>query len=437
MDNNHNNGPIPPPGVPPGWVFYPYPPLVVYPPLQAPQTAQTSQALTLRAPSPPTPPPDPEPEPKPKPEENLPLALPASIKFVACHHCGVCGRPRSHHYHKEHPLIPGQVAPSGTCRKCVKKQDRGEPIDSVMLSLSMRSHATEKEASTQFYDPPSSEPIRGRLRSVSWRHITPRGISRPRIESIDGYTNEPSETGPPPPAPSVPRSSRSDRPLSDKLLSDKPPSGQMSRAQSTQVSVPPNNRVSDPPSDKISRATSSAGSSQRTAHSGYVSQTLPRREPRREIRETIEVRTRRPPRPSPAPETRETRSIIKASSKSLYRTPTPDAQGEARRTHDHYHVRFEHSPSRQQHALVRRDEQSIAPFYRHVERRTEETAPEETAKSTYHTYKRREEFEEEEVDTRLRLRRSGSKSGLRRQKSTSFNRFVLGLFHMCPPGYQN
>ncbi|RDI89173.1 hypothetical protein Vi05172_g661 [Venturia inaequalis] len=221
--NNTNNG-YPPNGIPPGWVFYPYPPVVVYP-------HQTSQELSLPAPAAqpalsiaPPPPPDPAhlgcppSEASPEPNENNRLVLPAQIKFVACHHCGTCGRPRSHAYHKEHPLIPGQVAPASTCRKCIKKQDKGEPIDSIMLS--MRSHKSTR--SSQLYDPPSTEPPRGRVRSVSWRHVAPRGISRPRIEGLDSEA-------PPPPALSVPRSS-----------SNKP----LSRAFSARLSQPPAERES-------------------------------------------------------------------------------------------------------------------------------------------------------------------------------------------------
>jgi hypothetical protein len=357
MDNNHNNG------IPPGWVFYPYPPLVVYPP---PHAAQ----------APPLPPPPPEPE---------EAALPAQIKFVACHHCGVCGRPRSHAYHREHPLIPGQVAPSGTCRKCTKKQEKGEVIRSIMLPI--HGHVSERDSCSQFYDPPSTEPSRGRLRSVSWRHVAPRGISRPRIESLDGRTND--EPPPPPPAPSVPFTTPSEK-------------------------------------DRLSRASSSAGSSRR-AHSGYAFQTLPKRE----IREIVEVRTREPLSPAC-----ERRSIIKVSSKPLYRTPTPDFQSEAKHTHDHYKVRFERSPSRQRHALVSQEQQALAPYYRHIEKRRKEAVPEIT-ESTYHTYKRREELEEEEEDTRIRLLRPRSKLEWRQQKPTSFNRFVLGLFPSCPPGNQD
>ncbi|TID16985.1 hypothetical protein E2P81_ATG09543 [Venturia nashicola] len=272
--NNNNNG-YPPSGIPPGWVFYPYPPVVVYP---HHQIGQASQELSLPAPAAPpalsiAPPPPPEParlsrppsEASPEPNEHNQLALPAQIKFVACHHCGTCGRPRSHAYHKEHPLIPGQVAPASTCRKCIKRQDKGEPIDSIMLS--MRSHANEKGStrSGQFYDPPSSEPSRGRVRSVSWRHVAPRAISRPRIESLDGFTND-SLKAPPPPAPSAPRS--------------RTPS-------------------------KLSRAASSAGS-----------------------------------------------------------------RANSRRDETHYRVRFERSPSQQRHDSVKRDQQDLTPYFRHVIRPT-------------------------------------------------------------------
>lgn len=425
--SNHNNNGFPPNGIPPGWVFYPYPPVVVYP---HHQVGQASQVLSLPAPTAqPAPsiplPPPPEParlsrppsEASPEPNENNQLVLPAQIKFVACHHCGTCGRPRSHAYHKEHPLIPGQVAPASTCRKCIKKQDKGEPIDSIMLS--MRSHVSEKAStrSGQFYDPPSSEVPRGRVRSVSWRHVAPRGISRPRDESLDGFTNDTLEA-PPPPAPSAPRSAASDKPPSDKL----------SRAFSARLSRPPTERASPAPSDKLSRTASSAGSSQRTAHSGYASRTLPRRDPSREIRETIEVRTRRPY--SPAPGACERRSIIKASDKPHNRNPSPVSHEGAGHTHDHYRVRFERSPSQQRHDLVIRDEKDLTPYFRHVERRTKEVAPKQEVDSTYHTYKRREEFEEEEfdeVDTRLRLVRP----------ATSFNRFILGFFPICPTRYQN
>jgi hypothetical protein len=369
MENNHNNG------GPPGWIFYPYPPLVVYPP---PQVAQIPQAPQL----PPPPPPEPAHElPPPGPAHELPPALPAQIKFVACHHCGVCGRPRSHAYHRQYPLIPGQVAPAGVCRKCSKKQDKGEPIDSIMLPVG--GHVSEKGSSAQFYDPPSTEPSRGRLRSVSWRHVAPRAISRPRIESLDGHTND-APPSPPPPAPSVPHTA---------------------------------------PSDKVSRATSSAGSSRRTAHSKHAPHPLPKRE----IRETIEVRTREPLSPA-----RETRSIIKASSKPLYRTPTPDSHGNVKHSHDHYQVRFERSKSRPRHALVSREQQALAPYYRHVEK-CKETAP-EAIKSTYHSYKRTEELEEEVGDTKVQWLHPWSKSVRRQQKTTSFNRFVLGLIPSCPTG---
>ncbi|QDS68381.1 hypothetical protein FKW77_010748 [Venturia effusa] len=421
--SNHNNNVFPPQSIPPGWVFYPYPPVVVYP---HQQVGQTSQVLSLPAPTaqpPPSVPPPPSPEParlshppseaSQEPDDNKQLILPAQIKFVACHHCDTCGRPRSHAYHKDHPLIPGQVAPASTCRKCIKKQDKGEPIDSIMLS--MRSNVSGKDStrSGQFYDPPSSETPRGRVRSVSWRHVAPRGISRPRIESLDGFTNDTLEA-PPPPAPSAPGSAVSDKPV-DRL----------SRACSARLSQPPPNKASRAPSDKLSRTASSAGSSQRTAHSGPNSRALPRRVPSREIRETIEVRTRQPY--SAAPGTCEQRSIIKASDKHC-RTPTSNNHGDPRHTHDHYKVRFERSPSQQRHELVVREEKDLTPYFRHVEKRTKEVAPEREAESTYHTYKRREEFEEEEeVDTRLRLARP----------ATSFNRFVLGLFPICPTGYQN
>lgn len=345
-NQNYNNNGYPPNGIPPGWVFYPYQPpaVVVYPHHQIPQA---SQEISLPAPAAQSalsiaPPPPPEParlncppsEASPKPNEHNQLALPAQIKFVACHHCATCGRPRSHAYHKEHPLIPGQVAPASTCRKCLKKQDKGEPIDSIMLSI--RSHVSHKDStrSGQFYNPPSTEPPRGRVRSVSWRHVAPRGISRPRIESLDGFTNDTSEA-PPPPAPSVPlsRASSARRPLKE--------------------------RVSRPPSDKLSRTASSAGS-----------------------------------------------------------------RADARRNETNYRVRFEHSPSQERHGSLKREQQDLTPYFRHVTKRDTEVAPREV-ESTYHAYKRREEFEEEEeVDTRLRLARP----------ATSFNRFILGLFPSRPTG---
>jgi hypothetical protein len=65
-----------------------------------------------------------------KPE--LPATLPAQITFVACHHCSICGKPRSAGYHRDHPLIPGQVAESEPCRKCVRAS-RDQPVAHIVM----------------------------------------------------------------------------------------------------------------------------------------------------------------------------------------------------------------------------------------------------------------------------------------------------------------
>lgn len=136
--------------------------------------------------------------------EELPPGIPAQVTFVAAHHCAGCGQPRSHAYHKDNPLIPGQVAPASLCRKCETKVEKGEPIDSIVLPIrdfgsdggsrergrKQRRHRSNSRTrvvvryESQDRDScpppapkpkPSPEPPK---RSISFRHIDSRSLSR-------------------------------------------------------------------------------------------------------------------------------------------------------------------------------------------------------------------------------------------------------------------
>ena len=142
--------------------------------------------------------------------EELPPGIPAQVTFVAAHHCAGCGQPRSHAYHKENPLIPGQVAPASLCRKCEKKIAKGKPIDSIVLPI-RDFPPSDEEGNTQERrrgrrrstsrtkiiikhesgEREPSPPTRGTRklssdlpkRTISYRHVHSRSLSRPAAVS--------------------------------------------------------------------------------------------------------------------------------------------------------------------------------------------------------------------------------------------------------------
>ena len=142
--------------------------------------------------------------------EELPPGLPAQVTFVAAHHCAGCGHPRSHAYHKDHPLIPGQVAPSTLCRKCEKKIAQGKPVDSIVVPIkplpasdaerTLRDKRKARPRSSSHTrvvvrygsrDRSESPALRAQheqspglpRRSISFRHVRSRSLSRPAASS--------------------------------------------------------------------------------------------------------------------------------------------------------------------------------------------------------------------------------------------------------------
>ena len=133
--------------------------------------------------------------------EELPLGLPVQVTFVAAHHCAGCGQPRSHAFHKDNPLIPGQVAPASLCRKCEKKIEQGKPIESIVLPIrefgsneeakqrgrrrrsTSRTRVVIREWSGDRDSPPRpaalNETSKPPPRTISYRHVTSRSLSRP------------------------------------------------------------------------------------------------------------------------------------------------------------------------------------------------------------------------------------------------------------------
>jgi hypothetical protein len=151
---------------------------------------------------------------------ELPPGLPAQVTFVAAHHCAGCGYPRSHAYHKVNPLIPGQVAPAGFCRKCEKKIQAGKPIDSIVMLIRDFGSGSDAEGKRRGREPTrhrsrsrtrviiryqsedrtattglecrdeSPEPPK---RSISFRHVPSRSVSRaPASRQHKEPPNEPS-----------------------------------------------------------------------------------------------------------------------------------------------------------------------------------------------------------------------------------------------------
>ena len=166
--------------------------------------------------------------------EELPPGIPAQVTFVAAHHCAGCGQPRSYAYHKNNPLIPGQIAPASLCRKCEKKIQQGKPIDSIVLPIrefpasdgetkrSDRREGRRRSRSRtriiirhESEDRDASPPRRSRReaspespkRTISYRHVQSRSVSRPA-----GRTDAQSHREKPATAPSrhqsAPRSQR-------------------------------------------------------------------------------------------------------------------------------------------------------------------------------------------------------------------------------------
>jgi hypothetical protein len=156
--------------------------------------------------------------------EELPPGIPAQVTFVAAHHCAGCGQPRSHAYHKDNPLIPGQVAPASLCRKCERKIDKGESISSIVLPIrdfdaeprnkrSSRRHSSSRTRVViqhRYDDRSPSPPLQKRgpspeppRRIVSYRHVHSRSLSRPAPSS------KPPEPQKQIPAPAPPTSRRS------------------------------------------------------------------------------------------------------------------------------------------------------------------------------------------------------------------------------------
>jgi hypothetical protein len=145
--------------------------------------------------------------------EELPPGLPVQVTFVAAHHCAGCGQPRSHAYHKDHPLIPGQVAPASLCRKCEKKIDQGRAIDSIVVPI--RDLEAEKEAKYRGRCPRSTSRTRVVIRewsgdrdspprehiprespsppkrSISYRHVSSRSLSRSARQLEPAQKEEP------------------------------------------------------------------------------------------------------------------------------------------------------------------------------------------------------------------------------------------------------